>query len=95
MQFTLVAILSFVAMAIATRMLAQVSTRRPIFVVHSPLSASRITGAIYFSPADKNTAIQLAARAVDASTASMTDAQGNVVSFDSANVNQAAKNSGM
>ncbi|KAF7860504.1 uncharacterized protein EAF02_010738 [Botrytis sinoallii] len=41
------------------------------------------------------TPIQLAARAVDASTASMTDAQGNVVSFDSASVNQAAKNAGM
>ncbi|KAF7943560.1 hypothetical protein EAE96_011480 [Botrytis aclada] len=41
------------------------------------------------------TPIQLAGRAVDASTASMTDAQGNVVSFDSAGVNQAAKNSGM
>lgn len=88
MQFTLITILSFVAIAIATRMLSQVSTRRPIFVVHSPLSAPRINGAIYFPPADKNTAIQLAARAVDASTASMTDAQGNVVSFDSASVNQ-------
>ncbi|KAF7876314.1 hypothetical protein EAF04_001409 [Stromatinia cepivora] len=35
------------------------------------------------------------APAVDASTASMSDAQGNVVSFDSQGVNQAAKNSGM
>ncbi|ATZ47667.1 hypothetical protein BCIN_02g09240 [Botrytis cinerea B05.10] len=59
MQFTVITIFSFIAIAIA-----------------SPL--------------------QLAGRDVDdASTPSMTDAQGNVVSFDSANVNQAAKNSGM
>ncbi|APA14424.1 predicted protein [Sclerotinia sclerotiorum 1980 UF-70] len=35
------------------------------------------------------------APAIDASTASMSDAQGNVVGFDSKGVNQAAKNSGM
>ncbi|KAJ8063474.1 hypothetical protein OCU04_007350 [Sclerotinia nivalis] len=33
--------------------------------------------------------------AVDASAASMSDAQGNVVGFDSKGVNQAAKNSGV
>ncbi|CAD6454955.1 797f5c94-641a-49d5-8de0-e92a599d4a97 [Sclerotinia trifoliorum] len=33
--------------------------------------------------------------AIDASTASMSDAQGNVVGFDSKGVNQAAKNSGV
>ncbi|KAG4026168.1 hypothetical protein MFRU_044g00380 [Monilinia fructicola] len=63
MQFTLLTVVSFIAVAIAT----------PI----SPLQPRQ------------------SAPAVDASVPSMTDAQGNVISFSSTGVFQAAKDSGM